>query len=253
MAKNYSMTDVLFEKLESAILAGTLAPGAQLPTQKVIAETEKVSRTVVREAVARLEARGLVVARQGSGVYVAQDARYRAFQVTRDELSELADVIRLLETRMAIESEMAALAAARRTTEDIGMMRQALERMAEVSEDPAAAAAADVAFHLSIARATRNDYFVRLIDFLGVRLVPPRSLYLRDRSEEANRAYVAKVRQEHEAIVDAIVRMDVARARQAAWHHMNESLSRHSELGNAASPPASVAGGESGTSPAQHA
>ncbi|WP_374297642.1 FadR/GntR family transcriptional regulator [Sphingomonas sp.] len=224
------MADALFAKLETSILDGELAPGAQMPTQKIIAETEKVSRTVVREAVARLEAQGLVVSRQGSGVYVAEDARYRAFQVTRDELSELADVIRLLEMRLAIEAEMAAFAAARRTTEDVGAMRAALRRMAQFSDDPVAAAAADVEFHLAIARATRNDYFVRLIDFLGLRLVPPRNLYLRDKPVGAHEAYVAKVRGEHEAILDAITRMDVPRARQAAWDHMQESLNRHSEL-----------------------
>ncbi len=230
MAKAGSMADALFGRLEARITAGELSPGSQLPTQKVIAQDEQVSRTVVREAVARLEAQGLVVARQGSGVYVAEDARYRAFQVTRDELSELADVIRLLETRLAIEAEMAAFAAARRTTEDLANMRAALRQMAEVSDDPAAAAAADVRFHLAIAHATRNDYFVRLIDFLGLRLVPPRNLYLRDKPAEAHRAYVAKVRAEHEAILDAITRMDVPRARQAAWDHMQESLNRHAEL-----------------------
>ncbi|WP_342658510.1 FCD domain-containing protein [Sphingomonas sp. NY01] len=234
MAKALSMADALFAKLETSILDGDLAPGAQMPTQKIIAETEKVSRTVVREAVARLEAQGLVVSRQGSGVYVAEDARYRAFQVTRDELSELADVIRLLEMRLAIEAEMAAFAAARRTTEDVGAMRAALRRMAQFSDDPVAAAAADVEFHLAIARATRNDYFVRLIDFLGLRLVPPRNLYLRNKPVGAHEAYVAKVRAEHEAILDAITRMDVPRARQAAWDHMQESLNRHSELSDGA-------------------
>lgn len=233
MAKAASMADELFAKLEASILSGDLQPGEQMPTQKVIAECEQVSRTVVREAVARLEAQGLVVARQGSGVYVAEDARYRAFQVTRNELSELADVIRLLETRLAIETEMAAFAAARRSTEDIAAMRLALRHMAQVSDDPIAAAAADVKFHLAIARATRNDYFVRLIDFLGLRLVPPRNFYLRDQPEEVHQAYVAKVRAEHEAILDAITRMDVPRARQAAWDHMQESLNRHSELSDA--------------------
>ncbi len=230
MAKAVSMADALYAKLEAGIVAGAMLPGSQMPTQKVIAEEERVSRTVVREAVARLEAQGLVVARQGSGVYVAEDARYRAFQVTRNELTELSDVIRLLETRLAIEAEMAAFAAARRTTEDIAAMRGALRHMADVSDDPVAAAAADVEFHLAIARATRNDYFVRLIDFLGLRLVPPRNLYLRDQPAEAHQAYVAKVRGEHEAILDAIVRMEVSRARQAAWDHMQESLNRHSEL-----------------------
>jgi DNA-binding FadR family transcriptional regulator len=224
----------LFKKLEERIRTGEMPPGSRFPSQKDLCETENVSRTVVREAVARLAAQGLTTSRQGSGVFVAATAQYRAFQVTRDELSELADVIKLLEMRLAVETEMAALAAARRTTADIGAIREALARMDEVMGDPETAARADSAFHLAIARATQNDYFVRLVDFLGVRLVPPRNLYLRDESEEAHRAYAAKVRAEHEALVDAIVRMDTVRAREAARHHMQESLSRHSQLSETA-------------------
>ena len=229
-ARAISMTDELFAKLEARIRSGDLSPGARLPTQKEIALAENVSRTVVREAVARLGAQGLTVSRQGSGVFVADTAQYRAFQITRDELNELADVIKLLEMRLAVETEMAGLAAARRTTADIGAMQEALQDMAELHHDPVAAAKADTAFHLAIARATQNDYYVRLVDFLGLRLVPPRNLYLRDQSETAHAAYADKVHGEHQAIVDAIVRMDPPRAREAARHHMHESLTRHSML-----------------------
>lgn len=222
-----SLTDALFTKFESLILDGELAPGARLPTQKDIAIEEDVSRTVVREAVARLEANGLVEARQGSGVFVADGARYRAFQVTKEELAELDDVIRLLETRLAIESEMAAYAAARRTNDDIGVIRAALGDIEDSSHDPEAAAEADMRFHLAIGRATHNDYFVRLIGFLGRRLVPPRTLFLRGATAEEHAAYVERVRQEHAAIVAAVIRMDAAAAREAARRHMQESLSRH--------------------------
>jgi GntR family transcriptional regulator, transcriptional repressor for pyruvate dehydrogenase complex len=225
-----SLTDDLFAKIEEQIRSGMLEPGSRLPTQKEIALAENVSRTVVREAVARLAAQGLTVSRQGSGVFVADTAEYRAFQITRDELNELADVIKLLEMRLAVETEMAGLAAARRTTADIGAIQEALQDMEEHAADPIAAAKADAAFHLAIARATQNDYYVRLVDFLGLRLVPPRNLYLRDQSDEAHEAYAAKVRAEHDAIVDAIVRMDPPKAREAARHHMQESLSRHSML-----------------------
>ena len=97
-----------------------------------------------------------------------------------------------------------------------------------ISFEPAAKA--DRAFHLAIARATQNAYYVRFADFLGLRLVPPRNLYLRDSPESAQIAYSAKVHAEHDAIVDAIIRMDTARAREAAHHHMQESLTRHSML-----------------------
>ena len=240
MVKTASLADALFEKLEHGIMSGEMGPNTKLPPQKDIAEQEQVSRTVVREAVARLEAHGLVMSRQGAGVYVTDNAKYRAFQVTKEELSEISDVIDLLETRLAVESEMAALAASRRTTNDIVEMRKALQAMADVADDPEAAAAADAAFHLAIGRATRNDYFVRLIDFLGVRLVPSRDIYLRNHAEDTKDAYTQKLKGEHEAILDAIVKMDVEGARAAARAHMLESLNRHSELGMNANEAAAV-------------
>ncbi len=230
MSKLPSLTDALFTKLEARIVSGEIPPGSRFPSQKEIAEAENVSRTVVREAVARLEAQGFAVSRQGSGVYVPDTVHYRAFQVTRDELSELSDVVKLLEMRLAIETEMAALAASRRSAADVSAMRAALRRMAEVSDDPAASTEADSAFHVTIAKATQNPYYLRLIDFLGVRLVPPRTLYLRDQPPRVHEAYVKKVHREHESIVEAIVRMDSARARSAARRHMQESLARHTEL-----------------------
>jgi GntR family transcriptional regulator, transcriptional repressor for pyruvate dehydrogenase complex len=233
MAKFTSMADALFSKLEARILSGEMQPGSRFPSQKEIAEVEQVSRTVVREAVARLEAQGFAVSRQGSGVYVPDNVRYRAFQVTREELGELSDVVKLLEMRLAIEAEMAALAAARRTLADISAMRSALRRMAEVSADPAASAQADAAFHMAIAHATKNHYYVRLMEFLGIRLVPPRNLYLRDHPPQSHRAYAAKVQAEHESILDSIMRMDVARARASARRHMQESLNRHAALSDA--------------------
>jgi DNA-binding FadR family transcriptional regulator len=225
-----SLAGELFAKIEARIRSGELLPGTRLPTQKEIADSERVSRTVVREAVARLSAQGLTVSRQGSGVFVADTAQYRASQITPEELNELADVIKLLEIRLGVETEMAGLAAARRTTADIGAIQDALQDMVELEADPVAAAKADRAFHLAIARATQNDYYVRFAEFLGLRLVPPRNLYLRNQPQSAQVAYSAKVHAEHQAIVDAIVRMDTERAREAARHHMQESLTRHSML-----------------------
>jgi DNA-binding FadR family transcriptional regulator len=228
--RSTSLTDALFDKLEQKIRSGELAPGSRLPTQKEIALSENVSRTVVREAVARLGAHGLTVSRQGSGVYVADTAEYRALQITRGELNELSDVIKLLEIRLGVETEMAGLAAARRTTADIGALQQALHDMEQAVNDPVVAARADREFHLAIARATQNEYYVRFIDFLGLRLVPPRTLFIGHGPDEAQMGYADKVRNEHDAVVDAIVRMDTARAREAARHHMQESLTRHSML-----------------------
>ena len=132
--KAESLADTLVERLERQILAGELKPGARFPTEKTITEDFGVSRTVVREAFARLAARGLLTSRRGSGAYVAETAQYRAFQITPDELSEIDDVLKLLEMRIALEGEMATLAADRRTDDDLAAMRAALAAMSE-SED----------------------------------------------------------------------------------------------------------------------
>ncbi|MGF7149635.1 DNA-binding FadR family transcriptional regulator [Sphingomonas zeicaulis] len=225
-----SLTDMLFARLEAGIRSGIYPPGSKLPSQKEIAEDAKVSRTVVREAVARLAAKGVLVSRQGSGVFVEEVPDFGAFQIAPEELHELADVIRLLEIRLAVETEMAGLAAARRTTADITAMKQALDDMAAYRTDPTAAAEADARFHAAVARSTQNDYFPRIIDFIGVRLVPRRTLLLRGNTAGEQDAYAAKVLGEHEAIFDAIVRMESAAARHAARQHMQESLTRHQML-----------------------
>lgn len=233
MTKTASLTDIVFSRLEARILSGEWAPGSRLPTQKDLTESEAVSRTVVREAVARLEAQGMATARQGAGVFVADGARYRAFQVTQAEMGDLTDVIRLLEMRLAVETEMAALAAMRRTVDDVRSMRAALAAIQRVSDDPALAAEADSQFHLAIARASKNEYFERFCEFLGVRLVPPRALALRGNPEESPQDYARRVNDQHIAIVDAIARMDPEGARTAARLHMQHSLGRHMRLAEA--------------------
>lgn len=222
-----SLVDDIFDDLSQRIASGELPPGLRLPTEKEFASERAVSRTVIREAVARLAAQGMVVARQGSGVFVAETAHYQAFQVTRQELSNVDDVIKLLEMRLAIETEMASLAATRRSDDDLAALRAALDAMAQEAGDVDDTLDADVAFHRAIARASGNAYFERFIDFLGVRLVPPRRVYLHDEAEAAHRAYMRAIWKEHEAIFLAIESRDARKARNAARNHMRLSLKRH--------------------------
>src|SRR5882757_3527184 len=227
--KAASLADDLVKQFERRIEAGDMPPGSRFPTEKAITDSFGVSRTVVREAFARLAARGLLESRQGSGAYVAQGARYQAFQVTPEEMGEMDDVLKLLEMRMALETEIADLAASRRTGQDLAEMRKWNELM-RASSDIDEAVAADMAFHRAIAAATRNDYYLRFMDFLGIRLVPPRQLYLRDRADTEHRAYARDIYRDHDAIVLAIEAQDPARARRAARRHMQKSLERHRNL-----------------------
>lgn len=225
-----SLVEAACEHIRTSILSGERWPGSQLPTEAEFVDVLGVSRTVIREAVARLAAEGLVEARQGKGIFVSDTARYQAFQITRDEVENLSDVIQLLELRLCVETEMAALAAERRSEVDVMNMRQQLRILAEAAVGLEDSVKADVEFHSVIARASKNNYYAKLIDFLGVRLVPPRSLYLRQGQPYVGDSYKAVISAEHEAILDAITGRDPDRARAAARAHMSGSLKRHREL-----------------------
>ena len=227
--KAASLADELVRTFEQRIDSGELPPGARFPTEKAIMGTVGVSRTVVREAFARLAARGLLISRRGSGAYVAENARYRAFQVAPEEMHEVEDVVKLLEMRVALETEMAGLAAQRRTDDDLTLLSDCLARL-RANDDVDQAVEADVAFHAAIAQATHNEYYSRFMEFLGVRLVPRRSLYLRGQASDQATAYARTIHRDHEAIYTAIVAQDPPRARRAARRHMEKSLERHRNL-----------------------
>lgn len=229
ITKAASLADSLVQKFEQLIETGELAPGSRFPTEKVITEEFGVSRTVVREAFARLAARGLLISRRGAGAFVADGARYRAFQVTPEEVEAIEDVLKLIEMRMGFEMEMAHLAAERRSEEDLAEMRTTLVAM-EQSHDVDGSVAADAAFHAAIARATGNVYYTRFTQFLGIRLIPSRRLYLQADDPLVHTAYAKTINRDHKAIYSAIEAQDPSRARQAARRHMQKSFERYSAM-----------------------
>jgi GntR family transcriptional repressor for pyruvate dehydrogenase complex len=220
------LADQLVIDLERRVMSGELPPGSRFPSEKAVVDSTGVSRTVVREAFARMSAKGLLVSRRGSGAYVAESARYQAFQITPDELSEIDDVHRLFEMRTPLEEEMAGLAAARRRDDDLAAMNAAIEALIG-SPNVDAAVSADTAFHAAIAAATSNDYFIRFTAFLGVRLVPPRTVYLRHSDGVPSEEYISAIADDHAAIFTAIRKRDPAAARNAARAHMYKSMERH--------------------------
>ncbi len=229
VTKAASLADNLVQRFEEQIEKGEMAPGSRFPTEKAITETFGVSRTVVREAYSRLAARGLLISRRGSGAYVAEGAQYRAFQLTADEVSAIDDVLKLLEMRMGFEVEMAGLAAQRRTEEDLAEIRRTLAVM-DASTDVDESVVADAAFHAAIARATGNTYFLRFTQFLGVRLVPSRRLYLQGSDAKKHQRYARTINRDHEAIYAAIEAGDATAARRAARQHMMKSMQRYAKL-----------------------
>lgn len=216
----------LVEALGDRIRAGRLQPGDKLPTEAAIMAEFEVSRTVVREAISKLQAGGLVETRHGIGTFVLGVGTAPAFKIEPEQLATLRDVIAMLELRIGVETEAAALAAQRRTDANITALRSAIAVIAAAIEAGRDAVAADFQFHLEIARATQNPHYAELIGTLGATIIPRARLEPGGEQDEAHRQFLRRVNGEHENILDAIISQDADAARAAMRTHLANSRER---------------------------
>jgi DNA-binding FadR family transcriptional regulator len=141
--------------------AGDIDPGSALPTEAVLCETYGVGRSVVREALQALDAKGFIVVRQGSVATVAPKYRWHVLDPEFLDLTNAAQYFDLLqEAREVLEPRIAALAAERASEEDIIEMSMLNERLSRAQDSPAEHADLDIAFHDAVARATNNAILV---------------------------------------------------------------------------------------------
>ena len=219
----------LVEAMGERIREGRLATGDKLPTESEIMAEFGVSRTVVREAISKLQASGLVETRHGIGTFVLGLAEGNGFRIAPEQFATLRDVISVLELRIGVETEAAALAAGRRTADNLAAMRRALDAMTQAVEEGRDAVAADFQFHSEIARATQNDHFVQLMTTLGAMIIPRARLDAGASDIERDherQAYLRRVNAEHESILDGITAQDADAARAAMRTHLANSRER---------------------------
>ena len=221
-----TLTSQLVKALTERIRSGQLKTGDRLPTEQELIEEFGVSRTVVREAISSLRAAGLVASQQGVGAFVLQADTTQAFRIEGTSLNLIKDVIAVLELRIALESDAAALAAQRRSEAHLVAMREALDRMTSAIEAAEDAVSPDFDFHRTIAEATGNSHFTHLFSYLGSLLIP-RARVQTSRYFQADRSeYLRRVNHEHEDIYQAILRQDSEMARSAMRLHLSNSRER---------------------------
>lgn len=216
----------LVESLGDRIRDGRIATGDKLPTEAAIMEEFGVSRTVVREALSKLQAAGLVETRHGIGTFAVGLGDSAAFRIAPEQLATLHDVIAVLELRIGMETEAAALAAARRTERNLMEMRSALDAFSAALADGRDAVGPDFQFHLEVARATQNPHFAELMGTLGAMIIPRARLNAGPAAGDAQRNYLQRANAEHENIYDAIVNQDPEAARAAMRTHLANSRER---------------------------
>lgn len=228
IAPRGSMADALVTRLREDIGNGTLASGARLPTEQQLGAALGVSRTVVREAIAALRSEGLVIARQGSGMFVAPPDERRPFRIDPQALASITNLLSLMELRTGLESEAAGLAAARRTAADLKRIDRAMLAYRVAGDDTTGAA--DFEFHRAVMLATHNPYFEEFLRFLGQFIRPRQSVRAMAVPPEERPAYRARVQVEHKAVRDAIAAGDEVGARAAAQQHLQNSRDRFGTL-----------------------
>lgn len=227
--KSPNLTGGLVDILVSQIEAGDLAPGERLPTEQAIVEATGVSRTVVREALASLRARGLIMTRQGLGAFVAERPP-KAFSVAAADMESISEVLRLLELRLSIEVEAAALSAERRTTADLENMAGRLRALDAGIGGQGSGVDEDFAFHRDILASTQNPYFTRIFDVFGSLIIPRQRVRLEAMPAERRAAYLKGIQGEHREILKAIRSRDKEAARQAMRRHLANSYERYRSL-----------------------
>ncbi|MBP2550994.1 DNA-binding FadR family transcriptional regulator [Neorhizobium galegae] len=228
------LAEAVIAQLRLDIADGRLAAGAQLPTEPGLIERFGVSRTVIREALAELRAAGLIKAEQGRGVFVCDAAPGNEPFLSPEDQGSIPKTLEMLELRVGIETESAALAAVRRSSAQEFEIRASNDEMADLVAAKASASQADYDFHLAIARATNNSFYVNAMVRFGLAAIPRANLP--NLASSHSEAYLGQVVEEHARIADAISAQEPEAARAAMRRHLEGSQERYRAIARALRP-----------------
>jgi len=210
-----TLVDRVVHELRQMILDGEIQPGDFLPTRKELAAQFGVGLSTVHEAIQALAAVGMLESRPGKGTWVREDTLDTLIHpaVVETRLGEL-NAQKVYEARFVIEIALTELAARRATPEDVASILSALEAMEATMDNDEAFVAADLEFHLAVARAGRNELLEQFYHL-------SRKLIVEVISETVKLPTVKeKAIHLQRAIAQAIEQGDSERARQAAVAHM---------------------------------
>lgn len=216
----------IVENLANSIRSGVLQTGEKLPTEAEIMARFDVSRTVVREALSKLQASGLVETRHGIGTFILAPQETGNFKISAEDFATLADVISVLELRISLETEAAGLASQRRTPENLIALEAALNAFQDSINQNSDAVPPDFQFHMEVARSTGNRHFSDLMTYLGTMIIPRTRVNTAHNAPEGRLSYLQRVNLEHESIFNAIRDRDAEAARAAMRNHLSNSRER---------------------------
>lgn len=224
VGRKQRLSDRVADELRSAITERRFAAGSRLPTEAVLSKSFGVSRAVVREAVSRLASEGLVESHQGSGLFVPEERPHTALRLDPRLHESSSTLEELYELRRAVETEIAALAAVRRTPAQMAAIKNALAAVESAASRRTDGVEEDLAFHQAIADACGNQLLRSTWAFLGQYLRG--AIRITHTNESRSPAFEAAVRDEHAALAEAIRLRQPDDARAAVLSHLEGATAR---------------------------
>lgn len=218
-----SLADQVFDQLLTQIVEEKYPVNSRLPSEQALAQSFGVSRPVLRTALARLRTDGIIQSRRGSGNYIRRRPDRQV--VSFVPLGSIADIQRCYEFRVDVEGAAAAWAARRRDAEDLKQIENAFQILESSYIQQELGIDADQKLHLAIARASKNRFFVSVLEALGPQISfgvkLSRSLTLLDVPSRQE-----LVLAEHRAVLDAIRKEQPDAAQEAMQKHITAAKNR---------------------------
>ena len=217
------LVDRVYREILGRIVESEFTEGQKLPTEQALTARFSASRPVIREALSRLRADGIIATRQGSGTVVVRrpDPDLPLFT----PLETISDIQRCYEFRIVIEPGAAALAATVADDADLADIERKFRQLDVVINERALGVREDFDFHLAVARASRNQFFSSVIASMQPQVLFSmnlmRSLSLRKSAERQK-----LVQAEHEAVLEALKRRDPRAASEAMRVHLEGARNR---------------------------
>jgi GntR family transcriptional repressor for pyruvate dehydrogenase complex len=217
-----SISDDIVKQVLKQISAGNLQPGQRLPSERELCKQFQTGRSSLREALRCLSIMGVLTARVGEGTTVAADSsKFLGTVMEWRVITGRFELINLMEVRLALEGLAAASAAERAEPKELAEIEALVTRMRDALEDPKRFGALDLEFHLSMARASRNQALLDMLTMLRGQLAQVVSTVLQ--SKDA----LPLTLQEHEAVVKALLRRNPEAARKAMQVHLTSAIKRY--------------------------
>ena len=219
-----TICEQVIDQIKNSIIAGELAPGEKLPSERVLADLFSVSRATVREALRALQYMGILEIRINDGAYLMQDINILSDHVKTSYLLKQFTLMELLEARKFLEVAIVSLAAERASPEQVRYLEKIYDEEVKYQEDRKKFIKADTAFHIALADACQNSFFRKMIE-------PVRELL-----EESNKGQYEKISQieitlkYHGRILDVVRKGDPEKASGIMGEHLENIVRTTSEV-----------------------